>query len=160
MKKTTTPGLKGQEFDVFKLVIAVAFALALTIILTGFVNDLWSETCEFDSNKIVSAIHAAKAVPGEVLKIEDVCFNKGSKITAESYAIQAKLVGRDGGCIKFSGCPKQATCPNEFEAEFNAGNTTDLFVVCGRSTDPVCVFELPESEYYVSGCTIYLDGKP
>ena len=161
MKKITSIKLRGQEFDVFKMLIAVTFALALTIILTGYVGTLWEKTCEFDSNKIISTIQVAKATPGEILKIEDICFNDGDTITAKAYAIQAKLVGKDGNaCIRFSGCPPQATCPNDSEATFNASNKNNFFVACGRSIDPICTFELPESEYFISGCTIYLNGKP
>ncbi len=130
---------KGQAFDVFKLLIAVAIGLAILVIILSVINYL--ETWKIDVSKKLLADGLDNAIQtpnGEVVVRKNLTFQKGQVFSAKSLASSA---GIEEICIEL-----QASSISAFSLqggqflELRAGIVSTIFYQCFQTypSSPDC----------------------
>ena len=123
---------RGQEFEGFKLLIAVTMAVLIFSIILGIVNNLNNERFDISIQNLLSAVQNAAASPnGDVVRVQSLSFRKGTSFNQLAFS---NLIGTDESCIELQSSSSRAFSVQDNVIEFKSEMTTDVFIQCQTNT--------------------------
>ena len=147
---------KGQEFEVFNMLIGAVIALAILFIIIGVVNYFEGLKLEISNARLEQKISSAAQSPnGSIFPAKDLTFKQGYSINAREVALKVNL-GEE--CINFDAARSSAYRLSETERSiiFDSTVQTDAYIKCyklatmGADCPKECLF----------CCTIAIGKEP
>ena len=128
----------GQEFSVFRMLIAFVMGVAILLIILTAVEQFDEYKYSISKKRMYEGFHSAVQSPnGDVIVRDDLRFRIGDMLTAGGFASQESL---DPGCVVSVNAPEttSTTNPNSSSVKFLQSISTELFFRCIRSSSPPC----------------------